>query len=352
MKILYLSVLLVILISFTTSTSSATPSNLSSNVTSTELLHFSNKQYSCAEPLDWSSDGNSLLLEYGVYNTTSSSSFYFLALTNPNLKNVTALSIPYSQQQKQFPISRALFSPLWGSENNAGNTIYVLQYGLLSSYDVKEKTVKQLKDHVGYFDVTPDGKNLIYDIYHDNTQTSDIELFSLNDGTSRKILDSIPHLLSFDLSYDGKKILYVKTSGGTLAYYDLDTKQEHDISNISITYFTTPPRWIGNDSQVIYQEGGDPRGWMGGNLVITDLSGNTDLFLRSNNNPAAFVFAPDEKSLLVYYGDPTSKSCNIEKMDAHDVFLIKTVPEFPFAVPVLLISIVSIIALYRMNFNK
>src|SRR5690348_15702810 len=114
MKVLFFSVLLVFLISLTTSTSSAIPSNLSSNVTSTELMHFADKRYSCAEPLDWSPDGKSLLLEYGVYNTTSSSSFYYLALADPNLKNVTALSIPYSPQQKQFPIFRALFSPLWG----------------------------------------------------------------------------------------------------------------------------------------------------------------------------------------------------------------------------------------------
>jgi hypothetical protein len=328
-------------------------STTSFNNTGVELMNFHDRGYSGSHPLDLSVDGKSFLIQYGVYNSTANATRYFIALTDQDLQNVTKIPRPYSQQQ--IAIIRGSFSPFWKTGNESrGNTIYLLGIDhLLSSYDVNDRSFTPLKENVAWFNIMPDGKNIIYDTYNESNNLGNIEILSLDTLISKNVLKDNPYLYNFDLSPDGKEILYVKINGSPLTYYNLVTKQEHEIPSINIGYHTEIPRWTPDGSSVVYQEGGSSNGSAGGNLKITSLDGKTEFLVPDSvDNPGSFIVGHDGKSLIVSIDYPNGGYLSSKgKADMYKITYTTVIPEFPHALPVLIIGILSLIVFYRMKPN-
>jgi Tol biopolymer transport system component len=110
-----------------------------------------------------------------------------------------------------------------------------------------------------------------------------------------------------DLSPDGKKLLYRKIldasygwSDGVLAYYDIEAKKETIIPNIS-NGCGYPPKWAPNGFHIMYHEASCSRGWPGAILRITDINGSFQEYIvpASNDYPYPGIFSHDGSSILV-----------------------------------------------------
>lgn len=244
-------------------------------------------KYQSIELLDVSPDGKSVLFKHSEgleYDALS-----ILALSDNGTQHITDLGRMDSSQGSFFQIAR--FSP-------AGNAVYVLWDNDIYRQEIRAANATRLTDShdITYFDFA--GGRVAY--------TANGKLFFADaDFKNPAQAASLANMFGFDLSPDGKKVLYQKTDPGhapvtSIAYYDLDERKEHVVPDTAFCSGEIP-RWAPNSYHILFHEQSCSRGWPGGILRITDLNGSFQEIIvpGSNDNPAHFLFGPDGHSVFV-----------------------------------------------------
>jgi hypothetical protein len=341
--------------------SPTTPSGTNQKAALVTLLHFSDPKYAYSAPMDWSPDGNVILIQFSIYNETTQTNKLGLALTDPELSYVRELAIPFhrapedpiSNETAVFvdqPISRALFSSSFADsptnvmQNNRDRTrdIFFLWKEELYQYDVDSGELQKIMDGIVFFDVTTFPNTIAYSQYDGGRNSGLIGLFDMISGSSRTILQEVPGLYTFDLSPDGKQILFGNQ------YYDLDTGKTMQIPEMYS--IGSLPKWTATTSMdnrfVVYAEaskGG--KVLVSGAIYVTSLDKQAKevLVASSADIPEHFVISPSSKSLLVSsHGIRMNGTLSsIGKADMYRLDFAEPIPEFNSTV--LFIMIASII---------
>jgi hypothetical protein len=312
-------------------------------------------EYNGTTAMDWSLDGKSILFRYWD-ESQSRNKLGILDLTSRNVTQLDPLSGLSSHVGEEGSINDAKFSTL--------DTIVLGSNGKLYSYDLHERNLQKIVDSgpIWFFDVNPDGP-LLYNL-NGSLLMADI------DGKNPKVIMKPNEQANpgyGDLSPDGKKLLYRKIldasygwSAAVLAYYDIETKQETVIPNIT-NGCGYPPRWAPNGYHLVYHESSCSRGWPGAILRITDIHGSFQEFIvpGSNDYPNPFIFNPGGNSLLIGFASSGTIGGAAESMGGPADFYIMTlatpVPEFSPSVLLLVFSsslVVILLALRRLSWNQ
>lgn len=312
--------------------------------------------------LDWSKDGKLVLFSYQGNN---------LGIMTPDGKNVTHLDIP-----DQFAyIVRARFSP-------SGDSVLILAgksggpYADLYKFNINDKKLLQItnsstSEQINSFAVTPNG-NIVYGSETISSTGDyfgfDMWLASGDDMHISKLYeksfdpsvrysqeyDGRDHFLVQDVSNDGKKMLVYRTySTGmfmthpSIGIFDIQNKTfDPFVPTYGINHRFTPA----GDLIVYVMPTGDKT--PGGPMEIMSTDNSYHEVLHSGESisgdyPTSFVISPDGKYILSKIQPWSYSGQKIFKME-----LAQPVPEFPFAVSILLIGIVSTITFYRIRFRK
>jgi hypothetical protein len=247
--------------------------------------------------------------------------------------------------------------------------IYVLD---LNSHNVIKLTSGA---HVYELSWTPDD-NIIYSQFYPNlTLPYKISVLNLKNNSSSIILDSIYNLHGIDVSHEGTKLVLAQNYTGkncSRSYYSqcFDHLFVYDLKSNNKTFseiaktdtYKAHIRWSADDSFITYTDfngnGGIYAVTTDGQNEVTLIDsgkhiGNYDnAVLNKNETIIAYDkgfggidysnnFNPQDAGLYYTFTD----SCSINNCQ------LPSVPEFPFAIPVLLIGITSLIVFYRMKFG-
>ncbi|HEX7032430.1 MAG TPA: hypothetical protein VF172_05470, partial [Nitrososphaera sp.] len=282
-------------------------------------IRLDSARYPGATPMDWTPDSKSILFRYYYHSASPTSERQKLGILDlTDSGNVTELD-PLSKiigvanrtveggeyDEGDIPvIDDARFLP-------SGDVIVILSGSNIYSFSIADERLQTLvagedssSEAIGFFDVNPDG-SLIYNM--DGT----LMIADIGGKDARVIpLPSDPSYwgLYGDLSPDGKKLLYRKVldagygwSDGVLAYYDVETKEETVIPNIT-NGCGHPPKWAPDGFHLVYhEESCFGRGWPGATLKITDINGSFEEYIvpASNDYPDTFVFSPDGSAMAI-----------------------------------------------------
>lgn len=299
-------------------------------------------------PLDWSAD-NLILFTY-TKQVSDEKWVQNLATITPEGDSLTELSIPDITEDHQ--IFDALFSP-------DGKSIHmILDDRNLYEFDLDSGEVTQLTsaeevydfDYYHYNEDNPERYSIIVSVENKETEsTEDSTLLDIGDGHGQNsILDA--HALvfnfesyKFDISPDGKKILFKRTLDSdfppirVLAYQPA----HGDVVEVSSkqTNCGSDPKWAPNGEMIIHISSGCSRGPPGGTMHLTTVDGNYHEIILpyTNDNPRGFAFSPDGM-YMVYAIDE-----NLGVMT-----LTTPVPEFgTIAMMILSVSILSSVVIFK-----
>jgi hypothetical protein len=285
-------------------------------------------KYQSIELLDVSPDGKSVLfkhsegLEYGALS--------ILALSDNGTQQITDLGRMDSSLGSFFQFAR--FSP-------AEDAVYFMWDNDVYRQEIGAANATRLTDShdITYFDSA--GGRVAY--------TANGKLFFADaDFKNPRQVASLALVSGFDLSPDGKKVLYQKTDPVTsIAYYDLEERKEHVVPNTA--FCGEIPRWAPNSYNILFHEQSCSRGWPGGILRITDLNGSFQEIIvpGSNDNPRHFLFGPDGHSVFVStssYGLGRVENGMGGPADLYIMELAHPVPEFN-AAPAVMAAITGIV---------
>jgi hypothetical protein len=303
-------------------------------------------QFQSTIPFDWSHDGKSILFAY--YNDSVHRPR--LGILDASTLEVTVLD-PFSSLPNNvtewITIDNAKFS-------RSKDVIIIGAMNIVYRYDVQEDALQKLFDDepIGFFEVNPDGSILVN--RNGTMMITDLE------GKNPKVINAPgenPNTGYGDLSPDGKKLLYTKVldsaygwSDSVLAYYDLDTKKETIVPNIS-TGCGYPPKWAPNGFHIMYHEASCSRGWPGAILKITDINGSFEELIvpGSNDYPLLGIFSPDGGSVLIAFSSSGTTGGAAENMGGPANFYIMTLatpmPEFGSSLVAAIVILASVIGL-------
>ena len=298
--------------------------------------------------LDWSGDGKSILFTYYLPKN-SDSSVHYLAIMSPDDSEITTLNIPMLLETDE-KIGLAKFSP-------DGKYIHFVTDDGLFQYHIETSNAVKLTnfsewihfDYYHYHDEDPSKYSIAVSIdretYYDDPSEEGNILLDIGNGDQSSV-DNAHALIHnfegqhFDISPDGKKILFHKTiesdygwANRVLAYYPAQGEViEIPNSQVKCGY---PSKWTPNGDMIIYTVNSCGRGAPGGTLHLISSDGAYhEMILQYNNDrPDSFVISPDGLS-LVYVRDG-----NFEMMT-----LTRAVPEFQIiAMLVLMFSVLPVI---------
>ena len=305
------------------------------------------KKLGGVELFDWSADGNLILFRY-VENFGTDNWQHRLATMTPDGNNIVVLPISGLTYENRFYDAR--FSP-------DGNIHVYMDDRNLYQFERDTKKTSQLThqkeihgfDYYHYDEDRPENYSIIVIVENEDTleNREDYMLLDIGNGKQENsILDA--HALvfdfpshQFDISPDGKKILFKKTIdagyGGAnrvLAYMPAQGDVV-EIPNIQ-TSCGSNPQWSPNGEMIIYHESSCGRGAPGGTLHLTNLDGSYHEILvpYTNYNPSNFIINPDGSSIIYGVDD---------KHNLKTLTLSKTIPEFGgYAMIVLVLSMVPV----------
>ncbi len=299
-------------------------------------------------PLDWSLDGSMILFsDYSEQEGIWSQSLW---ITDPSGKNTRKLDI---NNVKSGDIGQAKISPdgrfvhftaekgffrhdLQTSENMPldDRQIFDFDYYVYGESDKTKYFVVTSADS-SIFD-TPSKKNYI---------------LADNDLETETILENAKTLIQnigtdyFDLSSDGKKILYKKLidparSEFAIAYRSLDGN-EYVIPNANPACGSSP-KWSPNGELVLYTVYSCSKGPAGGTLRIVTLDGTYGevIIPYTNVGPDNFVISPDGQYII--YSERNDIDNGFKKLS-----LSKPIPEFGVIALFVLILPISFIVIIR-----
>jgi len=301
---------------------------------------------------DWSPDGNQILFRY-VVNSGIDEWQEKLATMTLDGNDVIILPITNLTDENQFYDAR--FSP-------DGNYIHVyMDDRNLYRFDLNTEEITQLTHQGGIYD---------FDYYHyneDEPGNYSITVSVENEDTSENSEDSIlldigngeqedslldAHALiydfesfAFDISPDGKKILFKRTLNSSfpperiLAY----VPAQGDIVEIptSDANCGSTPKWSPNGEMIIYSESSCGRGAPGSTIHLTSIDGKYREILLpyANDNSGNFIVSPDGALMIFGTGD------GMEIMT-----LAKPIPEFEtIAMMILIVSIIPIMLVSKIR---
>lgn len=308
-------------------------------------------KYQNTVPLDWSSDGKSILFSHEGEPGEGQK----LAVLSLEDSFVTDLDIPFAN----FSDTMGYPSPYTTKFSPSGEEIMLLLGSDLYSYDLNQKELVKLTDSkaIVSFDIASNGK-----LFYNSNGT--LVIADPDAKNPEIILGPAEHdVYTADLSPDGEKLLYRKYLGGgygwqdaVLAYYDIDERKEQVIPNID-NGCGSPPKWAPNGFHIVFHESSCSRGWPGGTLSITDVNGSFQEYIIpvSNDNPAYFIFHPDGISILVGFSS-FGRAGAVDSMGGPANFyfmtLARPVPEFgPYFVTILFGSMLASIILIAKRFR-
>ncbi|ABX13332.1 PEFG-CTERM sorting domain-containing protein [Nitrosopumilus maritimus] len=303
--------------------------------------------------LDWSNDGKSILFSYYLQKTEDSITPYLGILSTDDYE-ITTLNIPTLLETDE-KIRAAKFSP-------DGKYIhFVANEGNLFQYDIETSHVLKLTnfsewvnfDYYHYYEEDPEKYSIVISLdresYYDDPSEQGSILLDIGNGEENSV-DNAHELISgdelhhFDISPDGKKILFHKTiessygwADRVLAYYTPEGNVV-EIPNSQVKC-GHPSKWTPDGEMIVYGVSSCGRGAPGGTLHIISTDGSYhEIILGYNNDrPDTFVISPDGLS-LVYL-----RENNFEIMT-----FAKAVPEFQTVMMfVLLLSMLPIVLLRK-----
>jgi predicted secreted protein with PEFG-CTERM motif len=293
-------------------------------------------------PYDWNSDD--LILFRYTHQVSRDEWRQNLATITPDGSDLTTLSIPQITEEQQ--IFDAQFSP------NGKSIHMILDDRFLYQFDLESEQVTQLTfsevydfDYYHYSEANPENYSIIVSANTNLDNPHQIRLLDIGDGKDENsILNS--HALvydfessQFDISPDGKKILFKKTLNSSfppirvLAYHPA----QGDVVEVQSqsTNCGSEPKWSPNGEMIVHISSGCSRGPPGGTIHLTTVDGQYHEILLpyTNNNPRNVVFSPDG-AFMVYTSDQ-----NLAIMT-----LAKPIPEFgTITMMILLICVFSVI---------
>lgn len=309
-----------------------------------------NKSWNDVSPLDWNRDGESILFTYYLYKDEDSI-FPQLATMSPDGSNIVTLYIPMLfDTDERIPLAK--FSP-------DGKFIhFIADDGNLFQYDLGTSNVLKLThypdgvsfDYYHYSEEDPSLYSIVVSVYResyaDNSPDGGFDLLDIGNGEDKNSIDNAHALIynselhSFDISPDGKKILFQKTiesdygwADRVLAYHPAQGDiVEIPNSQVNCGY---PSKWTPSGDMIVYNVHSCGRGSPGGTLHLISIDGGYhELILPyTNYNPDNFVISPD--GLFILY----VRDNNFEIMT-----LAKPISEFQtIAMIILTASIVPVV---------
>jgi Tol biopolymer transport system component len=271
---------------------------------------------------DWpavSSDGSTVVFD--IYNKTNSK-IYAVKTDGSNLHYVTDGSL-FSHVPAVISSdgSKIVFSRNNPTDSNSkyifvGNTVgtgvvKLIPYAIYEASD---------------FAISPDGSKVAIDDYNMKDNYNYVSVINSDSTGYTRILPSSYFFHMAILSQDGAVITFMSPNGTKVGLYDSNTSTpqplEIDRGNIGGVFMSN------DNSKIIFS-----KIYNGTTLYLSSLDGKIMMPLIKSSD-----FTPDH-NCKIPYGGPIEMSS-------------VTTPEFPFAVPVLLISIISSIVFYRMKFRK
>ncbi|MBI5147262.1 MAG: hypothetical protein HZA84_08640 [Thaumarchaeota archaeon] len=301
---------------------------------------FRSSDYTEIRLLDWSPDGQNILLSYSQA-LEDGVPYSKLATFNVNSKTITDLDIPDTIFKEPYELIYGQFSP-------SGEQVYFsnLSNREIYIFDMKQKTNTDTGIQAVSFSTDQQG-NIFYAKEGKATSTGgNPEFHLLKYDTKTNAAQEIandPDFWSFDINADGTKILYRKTTDSgdgwakrDLAIYDVNTKTSTIISRVENADCGSQPIFAPNEELIIYHIQGCTKGWSGGSLGITDMNGNSEVLIPpTNDNPAYFVISPDGSHLVYRYPSYVNGTATV---GLYQMTLAKPVPEFG-AITALILSL-------------
>jgi hypothetical protein len=314
-------------------------------------LNFSDTKYSKSILLDWSSDAKVILFQYTIQDEDVPFDMYGLAVANDNLTSVRELLVPLQNDMgglyKDSLVVNGFFSPTFDSavitktnmdktDNPSSSSIYFVWNGDFYTYDLRGKILEKLLGNVIWIDHSDYGNRIVYSRYDENSDTGSVYFFNIDSRVSEPILEKVPRLTYFDLSPEGKRILYIgndETGAIIVAYYDIESQQSKTIPDVYVAC-NNFPRWtpFHDTTFITYSQGGCSRGWQGGALYVVSLDGQTNdiLIEASNDYPQSYSISSDGRTILVsLYGLAQNGTLSsLGKADMYRLELPTPLPEF------------------------
>jgi len=314
-----------------------------------EISHVTSGDKPRFDVTDWSPDGKFILLRYDDYLDPSYD--LHLALMDVASGDISSLDLPQNSSNV-WALSDAKFLPT--------DNLILVANGNLFDYSLENKTLTQLTSDGDIYKVQSlqDG-DLAYakrEANQNDSINTNFEIWLAHpNGTKMDDLLQAQNVESFNLSPDGKKIAMTVVTGGGCEYcaytegevVDLDTKQTTVIYGLPAG--GGEGKWSPAGDLIVWH-GSSGGGAPGGQLTITDQTGGFEETLISGyDDPHSFAISPDGTSIIygLNYHSEYDSSSGLYQMN-----LAKPIPEFPFAVPALLIGITSLIVFTRMRFRK
>ncbi|WP_420545811.1 hypothetical protein [Nitrosopumilus sp.] len=307
---------------------------------------------------DWSADGKSILMTY--YQTVDADSILpRIAVMSTDNFDIVTLDIPMLLETDE-QIGLAKFSP-------DGKFIhFVADDGNLFRYDLGTSETLKLThfsewihfDYYHYYEKEPEMYSIVISLdresYYDDPSEQGFILLDIGNGEENSVentheLISGDELHRFDISPDGKKILFHKTiessygwADRVLAYYT----PEGNVVEIPNNQLNcgSPSKWAPNGEMIIFNVSSCGRGALGSTLHLISIDGAYhELVLPyDNNNPDSFVISPDGTSLF-YLKHP----------DFEMMTLAKPIPEFEtITMMIMMLSVLPIILLRKQMMFK
>ncbi len=306
------------------------------------------------KPFDWSPDGNLILFRY-VENFDTDQWQEKLATMTSDGNNVVVLPITNLTNENQFFDAR--FSP-------DGNYIHVyMDNRNIYRFDPNIDEIIQLTyqggiydfDYYHYHEDKPENYSIIVSVENEDTveNREDFTLLDIGSGEQENSILNAHALVfdfpshQFDISPDGKKILFKKTNDAGYGWADRVLAYQPaqgdivEIPNIQANC-GSPPKWSPNGEMIIYHVNSCGRGAPGGTLHLTNLAGSYHEILvpYTNYNPSHFIISPDDSSIIYGMGD---------KHDLRKLILAKPIPEFETFAMILIFSIAPIILFSKLR---
>jgi predicted secreted protein with PEFG-CTERM motif len=313
---------------------------------------FSSSDYTEIRLLDWSPDGQTILLSYSQA-LEDGLPYSKLATFDLSSKTMTELDISDDFTKEPYELIHGQFSP-------SGQQVYFTNLSDREIYifDTKQKTIIDTGIQATSFSADQHG-NIFFAKEGQVTSTEgnpEFHLFKLDTKTNMtQEIARDPDFWSFDVNADGTKILYRKTTDSgygwakrNLAVYDTNTKTTKIIPKIENADCGSQPIFAPNEELIIYHIQGCSKGWSGGILGITDMNGNSEVLVPpTNDNPAYFVISPDGSKLVYRYPSYVNGTATV---GLYQMILAKPVPEFgTITVLILTVSLLSILTLGRLK---
>lgn len=299
-------------------------------------------QENTIEMLDWSHDGKLILVHVHPAYSQNGTSYLELLDTGGNVVK----KIDLSDMPKVSPVDARILP--------SGNLVILDEGTGLVFYDIKndvQDIMIKNADMVA-FDLISDGDILYTERSLDTHDVSHGYTTWLSDSHGKKIsrLFTSDRVVSLHANPEMSKIIFVEHNSANdmdqfsyaMKIYDVQENKTMSLEgHANVDY----AKWSPNGQFLVYRTIPSYGGI--GVIGLTDNTGSFDETLYEYSNVPSFIISPDGYNL-----DFSSYESGSNVIGLYQMKFVHPIPEFSFAVPIMLIGIVSVIAFYRVRFRK